>query len=155
MVLEIGDTWIVDFEASTRVTRNAKILDEVRKLVDQYNVKTANEQTHVVRGQGDVNFHFPNGKIKKINNVFYVPRLTKNLSSIGTMTDPRFVIVFDFQRCLLFTKGNSPKIITRAARDQISSLYKLTTHVSNVELKLVENLEKVFLWHKRLGHLNF
>jgi hypothetical protein len=36
-----------------------------------------------------------------------------------------------------------------------SGLYKLTTHVSNVELNLVENLEEVFLWRKRLGHLSF
>jgi hypothetical protein len=71
------------------------------------------------------------------------------------MIDAGFVIVFDFQRCLLFTKGNSPKIITRRARDHISSLYKLITHVSNIELNLVENLEKVYMWHKRLGHLNF
>lgn len=95
-------------------------------------MKSTNEQTHVVCGQGDVNFHFPNGEIKKINNVLYVPRLTKNLLSIGTMTNPRFVVIFDFRRCLLFTKGNSPKIVAKAARDQISSLYKLTTHVSNV-----------------------
>jgi hypothetical protein len=71
------------------------------------------------------------------------------------MKDARFVAVFDFQKCLLFTKGDSPKIIGRRARDQISSLYKLIIHVSNVELKLVENLEKIFIWHKRLEHLNF
>jgi hypothetical protein len=68
------------------------------------------------------------------------------------MIDARFVAVFDFQRCLLFTKGCSPKIVSSGARDQISGLYKLTTHVFNVELNLVENLEEVFLWHKRLGH---
>jgi hypothetical protein len=118
-------------------------------------VKTTNEQTYAVCGQGDVSFHFLDGEIKKINNVLYGLGLTKNLLSIGTMTNARFVAVFDFQRCLLFTKGSSPKIVARGARDQISDLYKLTTHVSNVELNLVENLEEVFLWHKRLGHLNF
>ncbi|CAK9194039.1 unnamed protein product [Sphagnum jensenii] len=44
MVLETrNNTWIVDFGASTHVIGNAKILDEVKELVDQYNVKTANE----------------------------------------------------------------------------------------------------------------
>jgi hypothetical protein len=71
------------------------------------------------------------------------------------LIDVGFVIVFDSQRCLLLTKGSSPNIVVRGARNQISGLYKLTTHVSNVELNLVENLEEVFLWHKRLGHLNF
>jgi hypothetical protein len=69
--------------------------------------------------------------------------------------DVGFVVVFDSQRCLLFTKGSSPNIVVRRVGDQISGLYKLTTHVSNIELNLVENLEEVFLWHKRLGHLNF
>jgi len=44
MALKTRDnTWIVDFGASTHVIRNAKILDEVKEVVDQYNVKTANE----------------------------------------------------------------------------------------------------------------
>jgi hypothetical protein len=49
--------------------------------VDQYNVKTANGQTHALRGQGDVSFHFPDGELKKINNVLYIPGLTNNLLS--------------------------------------------------------------------------
>jgi hypothetical protein len=115
--------------------------------MDQYNVKTTNGQTHVVHGQGDISFHFPNGEITQINNVLYVLGLTKNLLSIGTMINVRFVTVFDFQRCLLFTKGSSSKIVAKGARDQISSLYKLATHVFNIELNLVEYLEEVFLWH--------
>jgi hypothetical protein len=64
MALEIGNnTWIVDFGTSTHVTINAKILDKVRKPIDQYNVKTTNGQTHVVHGQGDISFHFPDGEI--------------------------------------------------------------------------------------------
>jgi hypothetical protein len=63
------------------------------------------------------------------------------------MINVRFVTVFDFQRCLLFTKGSSSKIVAKGARDQISSLYKLATHVFNIELNLVEYLEEVFLWH--------
>jgi hypothetical protein len=88
---ELSKTWIVDFRASTHVTRNGKILNEIREPIDQYNVKTTNKQTHVVCGQGDVSFHFPNGEIKKINNVLYILGLTKNLLSIGTMTYVRFV----------------------------------------------------------------
>jgi hypothetical protein len=61
MVLEIGEnTWIVDSKTSTHVTRNAKILDEVREPVDQYNVKIVNRPTHVVRGQGDVTIFYQN-----------------------------------------------------------------------------------------------
>jgi hypothetical protein len=137
MALEIGDnTWIVDSGASTHVTRNAKILDEVREPIDQYNMKTTNGQTHVVRGQGGVSFRFLDGEIKKINNVLYIFGLTRNLLSIRTMIDVRFVAVFDFQRCLLFTKGNSSKIVARGARDQISSLYKLTNSCFQCRAKL-------------------
>jgi hypothetical protein len=81
MVLEIGDnTWIVDFGASTHVIANVKILDEVKELVDQYNVKAANEQFHDVHGQVDVNFYFTNGEMKKISNVLYTLKFTKNLN---------------------------------------------------------------------------
>jgi len=71
------------------------------------------------------------------------------------MTNVGFVTIFDSQKCLLLTKGNSPKNVTKGAKDQISSLYKLITHVSNIELNSVENLEEVFMWHKRLGCLSF
>ncbi len=33
------------------------------------------------------------------------------------MIDVRFVTVFDFQGCLLFTKGNSSKIVVRGCRN--------------------------------------
>jgi hypothetical protein len=71
------------------------------------------------------------------------------------MTNVGFVIVFDSQKCLLLTKGNSLTNVPRGARNQISIFYKLITHVSNIELNLIENLEEVFMWHKRLGHLSF
>jgi hypothetical protein len=52
MVLETRDnTWIVDFGANTHVTTNAKVINEVKKLIDQYNVKIAIEESHVVYGK--------------------------------------------------------------------------------------------------------
>jgi hypothetical protein len=44
MVLETRyNTWIVDFGENTHVIGNAKIRDEVKEPVDQYNLKIANK----------------------------------------------------------------------------------------------------------------
>jgi hypothetical protein len=81
MVLKIGDnTWIVDFGANKHVIGNVKIPDEVRKPIDQYNVKTGNMQSRDLCGQVDVNFYFVDGETKKISNVLYVLRFKKILN---------------------------------------------------------------------------
>jgi hypothetical protein len=48
----------------------------------------------MVKTKGSVFFpNFHNG-FKQIKDVFYVPKVTKNLILMGTITDKRFYVVF-------------------------------------------------------------
>jgi hypothetical protein len=53
-------------------------LKKLEQSVDSIQVKTTKGHTHIVQRKGDVNILTTFG-IKKITDVLYVPRVTKNL----------------------------------------------------------------------------
>jgi hypothetical protein len=63
-------------------------------------MKFVKGQTHIVKGKGKSKF-VTFSRIKKIDEVLYVPRLTKNLLSIESITNKGHVIVFDSNKCLV------------------------------------------------------
>lgn len=56
-------------------------------------VRSTCNQTHNVEGEGDVIFSY-NGSMKCIIIVLYMPRLTKNLLSVGNITDTGCLVTF-------------------------------------------------------------
>jgi hypothetical protein len=51
-------------------------------------------QFHLIENISSVHFETPNGVIKIIDNVIYIPRLKKNLLSVGSMATKRYLIFF-------------------------------------------------------------
>jgi hypothetical protein len=56
-------------------------------------VRSTCNQTHNVEGEGNVIFSY-NGSMKCIILVLYIPRLTKNLLSVGNYTDKGCLVTF-------------------------------------------------------------
>jgi hypothetical protein len=70
-------------------------------------MKFARGQTHIVKRKGKSKF-VTSFRIKKIDEVLYVPNLTKNLLLIESIIDKGHVVVFDFNKCLVISK-HDPK----------------------------------------------
>lgn len=56
-------------------------------------VRLVGGQTHHVEGEGNVLLSY-NGSIRRISNVLYVTRVTKNLLSIRGITDKGCLVIF-------------------------------------------------------------
>ena len=160
--LDIKDSesgWYLDTGASKHVTRTAS---QFASLDDTYqgDVRTAGGQKHRIAGRGSVNFQFPSGEIKSVPGVLYVPSITKNLLSVGSLTDKGYIACFDDTKCFLISKG-SKRIVAKGEREKGSGLYKLVARQSTLEVNQVEvnlttsALDLTRLWHHRLGHLNY
>ncbi|KAL3677349.1 hypothetical protein R1sor_027297 [Riccia sorocarpa] len=168
LMVEDGDpSWYVDSGASTHVTGTANGLDQFTEVSSSTGVKSAGGQVHSVKGSGNVLFKVENGEIKRVSDVLYVPGLSKNLLSVGRLTDKGVVVIFDTHQCVFFTKTRPIKVIGRATRDSKSGLYRFCgTPVINtgqypatcnavLSVESRPSLELAHLWHKRFGHLSY
>jgi hypothetical protein len=65
-----------------------------------------------------------NGETKKVNDVFYVPGINKNLLSMGAIINKGCVVIFGSQKCWIVISLPS-KLIIEGERDKFNGLYKL------------------------------
>ena len=86
--------WYLNSGASNHVTGNRDLLVDVKPTEHNRVVHTAGGQSLPVKGVGSVVIKLPNGEIKTIGNILYVPGLTKNLFSVGSITDKGLTVHF-------------------------------------------------------------
>jgi hypothetical protein len=70
------------------------MVNKLHKQIYLSTVSITRSESHPVKNIGSVHFETPNGVIKTIDNVLYIPRLEKNLLSVGSMATKRYLIVF-------------------------------------------------------------
>jgi hypothetical protein len=167
-------SWIFDSAASSHITGNNTLLSSLSRLPGNTWVSTASGQLIPVTGLGSVTV----SDSQQINEVFYVTGLTKNLLSIGKLTDQGHVAIFNKSRCAIYHKGNPNCVILSGTRDPSNNLYRLdpvqnftkplprsilrssTIWGLNLDqatstFKLAATSQQARIWHKRLGHTNY
>ncbi|KAL3686396.1 hypothetical protein R1sor_008970 [Riccia sorocarpa] len=154
------DSWYVDSGASTHVTGNSNQLQNFQKVTTGSTVRSAGGQKHAIEGKGTASIQNSTG-IKRFDNVYYVPGLTKSLLSVGSLTDDDHIAIFDRDKCLIVSKHNPQQLVASATREKKGGLYRLDLQpqVEEFSVNLAQitptALENARLWHKRLGHLSF
>jgi hypothetical protein len=101
-----------------------------------------------------------------VEKILYVPGIGKNLLSIGKFADEGLYSIFGSKTCWILNIDNPLAILLTGTIEKSNSLYRLNSSVAGRALplsvpRLTANLvttkqrQKVDLWHKRVGHLNF
>ena len=150
------DVWYVDSGASNHMTSHAEWFNALRSPEKPGYVETGDDTAHLVKHVGNVPLSMNNGKVKYLVDVLHVPKITKNLVSVGQMVEQglqvRFnqdgVFVEDFNdRCRLITKGNrcGRMIILEINMPEIKAA--MFAHGAGV-------VADIDIWHKRVGHAN-
>ena len=87
--------------------------------------------------------------------MLYTPGITKNLISVGTLTDLHKTLVFRSNGCFIIDNATL-RVETFAPRENGKGLYKLTgcTTLVQPEAHLACSHSQATLWHKRLGHFH-
>ena len=84
-----------------------------------------------------------------LNKVLYIPKIKKNLISVGQMTEKGAEVYFDKEKCVV-NKNYRCMTIGTAVGDKLYLLNNVRDHASFVN----KGLPTTELWHYRLGHLN-
>lgn len=171
--------WILDSGARSHFSNSKQSLSNFAATTTSANVTTAGGAQLPVTGKGKVKF--PGNKA--MSNVLYVPSIQKNLLSVGQLADQGHNVLFTSRHCYVMDNVDPVKIFLRGSRDN-SRLYKLdsgtplqhTLPISSSKSSFllhpavsansetpssVDNPsigrdgDKIDLWHRRLGHINY
>jgi transposase InsO family protein len=145
------DEWLVDSGASRHVSGDRSAFTTLNNLIPgTSSVQTAGNESLPVLGTGSVNLG-PSAEIN-INDVYYVPGLTRNLLSVGKIADAGYVLVFDKDKCLVYDGLNN--IVGKGMRELDTGLYRYVIEKPSFPICAIQSPVVPLLWHRRLGHLN-
>ncbi|CAM6096996.1 unnamed protein product [Calypogeia fissa] len=117
------DDWLIDSGASSHVTGNRTTLSQMSRSPASH-VTTASGSHIPIAGKGSVKFN----KNKAVSKVLYVPGVTRNLLSVGQLTDDGYSILFNKRKCYVSQEEfvvDPTKVHLSASRDYHTRLYKL------------------------------
>ena len=85
-----------------------------------------------------------------IGDVLYVPKLKKNLLSVGVLTSPGrgFNVLFEEDKAYI-RRGN--KVLRKGVRQKNNTYRLMIQAVENHEVNVTLSSAKI--WHKQLGHI--
>lgn len=144
--------WFVDSGAAMHMTMNRSWLyDEVPPPVGSVRAANNKELKVVCCGKVNLNVTQKDGttKLIQVKDVLYVPDLSTSLLSVSQIIKNKCNIKFDSKGCTIFNKDN----VEVASATLVNNMYRL--NVASVQAFISETNDDFYLWHQRMGHLNF
>ncbi|KAJ9537718.1 hypothetical protein OSB04_030451 [Centaurea solstitialis] len=93
-----------------------------------------------------------NEKQRVVSQVYYIPNLKSNILSLGQLTENGCKVVMEDDLLLLYDSSND--ILLKVTRSK-NRLYKANLKIGKPVCLFANLHDKSWLWHARLGHLNF
>ena len=98
-----NDIWFLDSRCSNHMSGIKSIfrdIDEIHKL----KVRLEDSKQIQMEGKGTIKVKTNQGKVKYLDNVFFVSTLSHNLLSIGQLIDDGYSVIFDDGSCTIKDK---------------------------------------------------
>lgn len=147
-----NDVWFLDSGCSNHMTGDESIFVEIDGSLN-FQVKMGNGTLVQAKGNGTIDVETKKGT-KYIGGVLLVPDLEQNLLSVGQLVEHGNSISFEKDCCKIFDKKRTNQVVAKVKMEKNRNFSLTFQYTKNVVLKM-DVLDKSWLWHRRLGHLNF
>ena len=117
-----NSSWYLDSGATHHVSGDPSVFSTIRP-VSGSQIRSAGGHSHNVTGVGNVEIQAQSG-IKTIPSVLYTPGITRNLLSVGSLTDQHKTLIFKHTGCFVLDNATS-RIEAFAQRENGRGLYRL------------------------------
>lgn len=97
-------------------------------------------------------FKCKNGEDRELQDVYYIPSLCNNVISIGQLSEEGNKVVFSGEFVWVYDKQG--KLLMKVKRS-VNRLYKIILECSKPTCMQSEVNDSSWLWHLRMGHVNF
>ncbi|XP_074336381.1 uncharacterized protein LOC141673529 [Apium graveolens] len=127
---------------------------KVRELDERVtgNIKFGDGSTISIKGKGKIAFQCKNGEEMTLKEVYYIPDLCNDIINIGQLYETRNKVILDGDYS--WVHEASGKLLMKVKRTE-NRLYKISLEESKATCLLTKPEEDTWLWHARLGHVNF
>ncbi|GJV44246.1 zinc finger, CCHC-type containing protein [Tanacetum coccineum] len=143
--------WYLDNGASNHMTGVREYFKDLDEDVSG-NVRFGDGSYIEIKGKGSIVIECDDRKQRIISQVYYIPDLKSNLLSLGQFTEIGCKVVMEDDELRLYDMNH--KIFMKVTR-QNNRLYKANLRIGTPVCLLANLKEDTWLWHARLGHLNF
>jgi len=105
-----------------------------------------------IEGSGTVLFACKNGEHRSLLNVYYLPRLTANIISVGQLDEARYQVLVEDG--VMQIRDEERRLLTKIHRSP-GRLYVLDVTIARPVCLAARVDDDAWVWHARFGHLHF
>ncbi|WOG86064.1 hypothetical protein DCAR_0205261 [Daucus carota subsp. sativus] len=150
---KVGESniWYSDNGASNHMTGHKSKFNVLNEEISG-NVRFGDGSTIKIEGKGTIKFRCKNGEERTLYDVYYIPTLCNNIISLGQLSEGGNKIVISGN--LLRVYDNHEKLLMKVPRSN-NRLYRILIEPCDNVCMLSKSEDVSWLWHTRLGHVNF
>jgi transposase InsO family protein len=150
----VNDSWFLDNGASNHMTGDANKFKTLDRTVTG-KVRFGDGSSVEIEGKGSILFKCRNDDQWLLTQVYYIPKLCSNLVSLGQLTETGHRIEMDDDWLEVHDKVSSRLIMS--VKRSANRLYKIDLKLAmpGCLLASISSGDQSWLWHGRLGHVNF
>ncbi|GJU21073.1 zinc finger, CCHC-type containing protein [Tanacetum coccineum] len=143
--------WYLDNGASNHITGTKSHFRDIDESTTG-RVRFGDGSYVEIKGRGSISLGCRNHEQKIVSDVYYIPNLKSNILSLGQLTEIGCKIIMDGNKLTLYDKNK--KLLMKVERSK-NRLYSIRLQIE-APICLLANVDnQAWLWHARLGHLNF
>jgi transposase InsO family protein len=105
-----------------------------------------------IEGRGSILFEARTGEHQRLDDVYFIPRLTANIMSLGQLDEGGCPVHID--KGVLRIWDERRRLIARVRRSA-TRLYLLRLKLAKPVYLVARRSDEAWRWHKRFGHLHF
>ncbi|XP_016651052.1 PREDICTED: uncharacterized protein LOC107881557 [Prunus mume] len=147
-----GSVWFVDSACSNHMTSQESALINIDRIVTG-KVKMGTRDLVQATGKGTLVVETQCGK-RYINEVLLVPGLDENLLSVGQMMEHGYYVLFGENKAVVFDDSSLNNVVAKVPMAG-NRCFPLSLESMTPAAKKAYVVEDSWVWHRRLGHLNF
>jgi GAG-pre-integrase domain len=146
-----GNIWYLDTGASNHMTGRKEHFTELDTSIGG-TVKFGDGSAVSIGGCGTVLIEGRTGEHKALTEVYYIPKLTSNIISLGQLEERGCKVMMEDGYLRVFDRKGHLLVRVERARNR---LYILNLDLAQLVCLMARLDSDAWRWHARYGHLNF